>query len=293
MAGAEHDEAATRTRSSRADALWAEVRVDPVEIALPGGVGYTLRAYRSSTEVTHPTVIARVDDDSDDFDAASAAVARRRRPSEDEDLDESDRDDLDETDLDESDVDDLAEEDLDEEDEDEDEDQDDEDEEEPEQEVPVFLGRDGKVFLFHSPDKLVEFVTSGADHDLQQLDTWSTLVKRVTAKDIVPAEDDTYELDLVVENLRGGADAWDPALILRAGEIARDLGFALRIETVMVQLASGTPLDEFDEALRAAEGGGFGGMLARRKLKKFSAQQMSLSWRTIIGKISAAVDWRD
>ncbi len=286
MAG-EPDEGAASTRSTRIDKLWADVRVEPVEIALPGGVGYTLRAYRSSAEIARPTVTRAVDDESDDFDAASAAVARRRRGAIDdddlEDADGIDRDDLDEDDLDDLDDDDLDD-DLD--------DEDDEDEE-VEQEVPVFLGKGGKVYLFHSPDKLVEFVKSGAEHDLSQIDTWPTLVKRVTTRDIVPLAEDTYELDLVVENLRGGSDVWDANLILRAGELARDLSFALRIDPVLVALSAGTPLDQLDEALRAAEGGGVAGMLARRRLKKIPAQQSSLAWRTIIGKISAAVDWRD
>jgi Nucleic-acid-binding protein possibly involved in ribosomal biogenesis len=289
VAEAEHDEDATRTRSSRTDELWAEVRVDPIEIALPGGVGYTLRAYRMSTEIARPTATARSEEESDEFEAASAAVARRRRSTSDEDETELDEADLDQTDLDETD---LEEEDLDEDEEDERDDEDDE-EEEPEQEVPVFLSRNGKLLLFHSPDALVEFIKSGAEHDLSQIDTWDTLVKRVTSEDIVPLEEDTYELDLVVENLRGGPDAWDPPLILRAGEIARDLSYALRIDPVLVALSSGTPLDELDEALRAAEGGGLSGMLARRRLRKIPAQQSSLAWRTIIGKISAAVDWRD
>lgn len=285
MAG-EPDEGAASTRSTRIDKLWADVRVDPLEIALPGGVGYTLRAYRSSTEIARPTVTRAVDDDSDDFDAASAAVARRRRGATDdedlEDVDDIDRDDLDDDDLD----DDLH-------DEFDDEDDEDEDEEEVEQEIPVFLGKGGKLYLFHSPDKLVEFVKSGAEHDLSQLDTWPTLVKRVTSRDIVPLAADTYELDLVVENLRGGSDVWDANLVLRAGELARDLSFALRIDPVLVALSAGTPLDQLDEALRAAEGGGVAGMLARRRLRKIPAQQSSLAWRTIIGKISAAVDWRD
>lgn len=282
MAGAEDGETAPRTRSSRTDALWAEVKVDPIEIALPGGVGYTLRAYRSSTEVSLPTAVPRSDDDSDEFDAASAAVARRRRGT----TDEEDEDEETDLDLDEE----LEEAELEEEFADED---DDEEEQEPEQEVPVFLARNGKLFLFHSPEKLVAFIKSDADHDLRQIDTWGTLVKKVTAKDIVPLEEDTYELDLVVENLRGGSDVWDAPLILRAGEIARDLSFALRIDPVLVALSSGTPLDQLDEALRAAEAGGLGGMLARRRLRKIPAQQSSLAWRTIIGKISAAVDWRD
>jgi hypothetical protein len=302
VAGAEADEAATRKRSSRTEALWSEVRVGPIEIALPAGVGYTLRAYRSSTEIDRPAPVDRTDDESDEFSAASAAVARRRRGNTDEDDDEDAYDD--ETDLDESeeaiDEDELDEDELDEDELDEDEDEeeeaeeaDEDEDEEPEQEIPVFLGRNGKVFLFHSPEALVEFVKSGAEHDLSQIDTWSTLVKRVTAKDIAPVDDDTYELDLVVENLRGGSDVWDAPLILRAGEIARDLSFALRIDSVLVALSAGTPLDQLDEALRAAEGGGIGGMLARRRLRKIPAQQSSLAWRTIIGKISAAADWRD
>ena len=45
--------------------------------------------------------------------------------------------------------------------------------------------------------------------------------------------------------------------------------------------------------LRSAESGGMGGFFGRRKLRKIGAQQASLGWRSIIGKISAAVDWRD
>jgi hypothetical protein len=289
VAAAEPDGDVRNTRSSRTNKLWAEVQVDPVEIALPGGVGYTLRAYRSSTQIARATVTRPGDEEADDYDAASAAVARRRRGVDEDDEDEP-VDELDEDEFDEEDFEDELDED---EDEDEQDDVDDEDEAEVEQDIPVFLGRDGKVFLFHNPDKLVEFVKSGAEHELSQIDTWGTLVKRVTSRDIVPLEDDTYELDLVVENLRGGSDVWDAALILRAGEIARDLSFALRIDPVLVALSAGTPLDQLDEALRAAEAGGVGAIFARRRLRKIPAQQSSLAWRTIIGKISAAADWRD
>lgn len=297
MAASEPDEDVPNARPSRTEKLWADVRIEPVEIALPGGVGYTLRAYRSSAEIAQPETTRPVDDDLDDFDAASAAVARRRRGGGTDDTDADQTDDVsDELDEDELDEDELDDEDADEDeldDEVEEEDLEDEEDEEVVQDVPVFLGRNGRVFLFHSQDKLVEFVKSGAEHDLSQLDTWSALVKRVGGKDIVPLEADTYELDLVVENLRGGPDAWDSALILKAGEIARDLSFALRLDPVMIALSAGTPLDDLDEALRSAESGGLGALFARRKLRKIPAQQTSLAWRTIIGKISAAAEWRD
>src|SRR5262249_2225973 len=137
-------------------------------------------------------------------------------------------------------------EDLEEDDEDEDEEED-EEEAQADEETPIFLGNKGKVYLFHSPDKLVEFVKSGAEHDLSQLDSWPDLLRRVRSDDIDPIDEDRYELDLVVENLRGGPDAWDAPLILKAGELARDLGFALRLDAVMIAMSSGSPLDDLDE----------------------------------------------
>ncbi len=276
-------------RSRRTSALWTDVRIDPVEIALPGGVGYTLRAYRPSDEIAQGSADRDSEAEVDDFDAAAAAVARRRRASDGEDLsveddaaDEPEEDELDDEELD----DEFDEESF-------DEDLEDEEAEDLNQEVPVFLGRNGRFYLFHRPEKLVEFVRSGVEHDLSQLDTWSTLAERIGPDDIVALDEDSYELDLVVENLRGGADAWEPTLILKAGELARDLGFALRMEPVLVSLAAGSPLDDLDEALRGAERGGVGSFFAKRKLRKIPAQQSSLAWRTVIGKISAVADWRD
>ncbi|HWB36715.1 MAG TPA: DNA primase, partial [Rugosimonospora sp.] len=48
-----------------------------------------------------------------------------------------------------------------------------------------------------------------------------------------------------------------------------------------------------DDALRASVAGGVGGFLGRRRLKKIGTEAAPLSWRTIIGKISDVVDWRD
>jgi hypothetical protein len=291
-------------RTESTDRLWNEVRIDPVEIALPGGVGYTLRAYRLAAELAKPD-IGHGNRELDDFDVAAAAVARRRRTllvdgdGEAVEVDVSgtpkdhgarrDRTDVDELDSD-KDLDELE---LEERLEDDGQDgEEDKNEAEPE-EVPTFLGRNGRLYLFHSPEKLVEFVKSGAEHDLSELDTWADLADRVTVDDIVARDDDSYELDLVVENLRGGPDAWDPPLILKAGEVARDLGYALQLETVLGSLSSGSPLDDLDEALRATEAGGIGSFFARRRLRKIPTQQTSLAWRTVIGKVSAAADWRD
>jgi hypothetical protein len=271
-------------RPARTEALWADTRISPVEIALPGGVGFTLRAYRPSDEVATLILDRDAEAHLDEYEAATAAVVGNRRGGH-----EVDDEDLEETAEDES------------EDEEPDAEADDEAEEEELEEelagdvedVPLFLGRAGRIYLFHSAEKLVEFVQSDAEHDLSQLDTWSDLARRVRAADVVPLTEDSYELDLVVENLRGGPDAWDSTLVLKAGELARDVAYALRIDSVMTALSPGSPLDDLDEALRAADAGGVGSFFARRRLRKIPAQQSALGWRTIIGKISAATDWRD
>ncbi|MDI5941494.1 DNA primase, partial [Micromonospora sp. DH15] len=49
----EIDEDAERPSAREADrALWDELRIDPVEIALPAGTGFTLRANRPAGELT-------------------------------------------------------------------------------------------------------------------------------------------------------------------------------------------------------------------------------------------------
>ncbi|MEV1285848.1 DNA primase [Micromonospora sp. NPDC049679] len=271
--------------------LWEDVRIDPVEIALPAGAGFTLRAYRPANEVT-PTDIAEREDD-DLFAAKSRHAVAAEEDDDDETVvildeeflaaaedDETDRgerpgkharDDEDETDADA---------------------RADEDEVDTE-EVPVFLTHRGRLLLFKTPESLVGFVRSGAPNDLAQLDTWADLTERIQPADVTPLDEDSYELDLVVENLRGGHDTWDAPLLIEAGEVARDLAYALRLPSVLDMLSAGSSLDDLDEALRSTVDGGIGGFMGRRRLKKIGAQTASLGWRTIIGKISAAVDWRD
>lgn len=265
--------------------LWEEVRIEPVEIALPGGVALTLRAFRTSSELT-PTEAAV--EEEDPFDARKRNNAERDEDQAEVIVDEEfqallaeGEADPDAKSADEPDPADF-------------EDEKDEDEKKADdEEVPMFLSHKGRLLAFKSPESLVSFIRSGAPHDLAQLDSWAALADRVQSTHIDPQPDDRYELDLVVENLRGGHDSWDLPLLIAAGEVARDLGYALRLKPVILALSPGSPLDDLDESLRSAENGGMGGFFGRRRLKKIGAQQASLGWRSVIGKISAAVDWRD
>jgi hypothetical protein len=199
-----------RTLSDAAAARWAEIEVDPIELALPSGVGLTLRHYDTDT-----------DEDGDEVEEA------------------------------------------------------------------VMLTSGGKLHLFRSAEGLVDFVKSDAEHDLTYLDGWSKLTEALRPEDVVPDDDDEYSLDLVVENLRGGHDVWEPELLIAAGEVSRDIAYACELNDVLTVLAPGSPLDNLDEGLRS------GGFLARRRLKKIGSEQAALGWRSVIGKISAAVEWHD
>ncbi|MEU4474778.1 DNA primase [Micromonospora sp. NPDC023888] len=282
----EEAEETDRPSASADRSLWDELRIDPVEIALPAGTGFTLRAYRPASSLT-PTDVTERDQD-DPF------LARRQVVEEEDDetvviLDEDLAEEFADSDEDESTrraagkADDETEAEADE----------DVTDEADDEEVPVFLSNRGKLLLFTTPESLVSFIRSGAPNDLSQLDSWNELSERVEPADIAPLDEDTYELDLVVENLRGGHDTWDSTLLIEAGEIARDISYALRLPAVLDMLSAGSSLDDLDEALRATANGGIGAFMGRRRLKKIGAQTASLGWRTIVGKISAVVDWRD
>lgn len=297
-------------RDSDADAFWEKVGVEPVEIAMPKGVGLTLRAYRMSDVV----------DEEEDEDVEKAEADEK--PAEPEDSEEQDEDEEDEKPakkgkkgkkkkqgkkpaaeaepeedtvptFEDPDAEEPPPEAFDDEIE---EDEDDEDAEkvielEPE-EIPVFLTHRGKLPLFESAEALVAYVKSGKPNDLTVIDTWDELVDDIKPEYVVPAEADAYGLDLVVKNLRGGHDTWDPELVIGAGELARDLGYALRQESIMSSLSAGSPLDKLDNAMRDLSEGPIRRMLARRKLRKVGTQQTALAWRGIINKINEAVDWR-
>lgn len=282
-------EGVARITADSGSSLWVDVRIDPVEIALPAGIGYTLRAYRPAGELTPTMVDGREDDDPFAHQAGAgtgdedeviildegfnAAIAEETAGSaEPREAEETEREEEEEGREEEEEEEDTAAED---------------------EEVPVFLSHRGRLLLFHSKESLVDFIRSGQPNDLAQVDTWPELVERLQPDDLVPRKGDSYELDLVVENLRGGHDAWDVELLIAAGEIARDLGYALRLGPLVTALSPGSPLDDLDEALRRTAGGGLGGFLGRRRLRRIGAQQATLGWRTIIGKISAVVYWRD
>ena len=210
----EHRVGGSQTRSTStarpADrALWDELRIDPVEIALPAGTGFTLRAYRPARRADpdrrhrarrgRPLPgpppgrrgrgrgrggrdprrgVRRPVRGGGGGRRAARAVAGATPPTAAED--EAD------------------------------EDEDEEDEPRATRRCRSSSATAASCCCSRRPESLVSFVRSGAPNDLSQLDSWNELSERVEPADIAPLDEDTYELDLVVENLRGGHDTWDP-----------------------------------------------------------------------------------
>src|SRR5215207_4130366 len=198
---------------AEASAIWAEYGISPLEIAMPGNkVGLTLRAYRMASELT-PTDVTEREDDDEVFNARDA-----RRSIEDDELPEFEwtKEQLDEIAAGDSD-DAVADEAVESADSSEEEDDETDDDAPADEEVPIFLSHKGNVLLFKSAEGLVSLIKSKAPHDMTQLEGWKKFAGAVKASDVQVDESDTYELDLVVENLRGGPDAWDADLLLSAG----------------------------------------------------------------------------
>ena len=264
---AESDEPA---RSAETDKLWNEMSVDPVELHLGKDSGFTLRAYRMS-DTLPGAKNAQESEGAEADDADDADTDELPDIAEDEDAPEPDPADF-----------------ADDEPEDEEEDALDASPEE----VPVFLTRKGKLLVFREPEALVAYVRDNDDHDLAVIEEYGELQDRLDTADIACDEDDTYELDLVVANLRGGQEAWEPELLIKAAEVGRDLGFALKNDSVIGALAPGSPLDDLDETFRIVVDGGLRGKLAKRRLKRNDAQQAAIAWRGVIAKINDHVEWR-
>ncbi|MDQ6875193.1 MAG: hypothetical protein M3042_09065 [Actinomycetota bacterium] len=151
---------------------------------------------------------------------------------------------------------------------------------------PVFLGRDRRVFAFRSTEGLVAFLRGGEPHDLAGLPGWEA-VPAASEIDVTPDDLGTYQLDMVVEMLRAGADSWDSELLVLAGEIARDVAKYAELPDVLGALAAGSPLDTLDDDLRD------GGFLARRRLRKLDGDTLAIGWRSVISRVAAAVEFRD
>jgi hypothetical protein len=107
-----------------------------------------------------------------------------------------------------------------------------------------FLGRNGEVFVFESPDDLARFCAGNEDHDLTEIASWAEVAD--TDVPPLPADQDRYDLtelsDVLGEVADGAAGLVDHSAFAQPVEGVRDLAEYARLTRVDELLAPSSPL---------------------------------------------------
>ncbi len=107
-----------------------------------------------------------------------------------------------------------------------------------------FLGRDGEVFLFASPEELSRFCAGDEPHDLTEIASWPEVADTETPP--LPADQDRYDLtelaDVLGEVADGAGGLVQHRALLQPVEGARDLAEYAGLTRVEALLAPTTPL---------------------------------------------------
>jgi hypothetical protein len=110
--------------------------------------------------------------------------------------------------------------------------------------VARFLGRDGEIFLFDTPQELARFCKGSEEHDLLEIASWP----EVADTDVLPlpADQDRYDLpglsEVLSEVADGAAGLVDHRAFAQPVEGARDLAEYASLPRVEELLAASSPL---------------------------------------------------
>jgi hypothetical protein len=112
------------------------------------------------------------------------------------------------------------------------------------EDVVRFLGRDGEIYLFESPEALSRFCAGNEDHDLSEIASWPQVA--VTDVPPLPSEQDRYDLTELAEVLGEVADGASGLVDHRAFaqpvEGVRDLAEYAGLARVEQLLSPASPL---------------------------------------------------
>lgn len=151
-----------------------------------------------------------------------------------------------------------------------------------------FLGAGGKIFLFRSPERLLDFIGSDKEHDLVGLATWSELIAGVAkhGHPIVVSKEDDYDLAGADVLIHGKDVIWDPAPLAYAADLLLDVAEYAELERVTELLNTESKLSEAVAAARAGQG---------RTLRPNPVEQEQLAneWGEAISAVTHLVSWRD
>ncbi|WP_100501743.1 hypothetical protein [Geodermatophilus chilensis] len=149
-----------------------------------------------------------------------------------------------------------------------------------------FLGRDGEVFLFDSPEELTRFCRGSEAHDLTEIASWPEVADTTTPP--LPADQDRYDLAETSELLAQVADG--------AGGLVDHRVLAQQVEGVG-DIAEYAGLTRVEELLRPDAP--LGRAVARGErvpdtpLRAEDAAALRPAWDEVVTEVSGALVFRD
>ncbi|WP_432050628.1 J domain-containing protein [Verrucosispora sp. NA02020] len=158
-------------------------------------------------------------------------------------------------------------------------------------EQAVFPGADGHLLLFRSQESLHRYLTEPGAHELATAPGWDDFmnwVLRTGMRD--DDEEQSYDFDLIVYNLRFPIAQWVPRLFITHRDLVMEVAEAFEWDDVRTLLRVGSPLDRLDDLMRVADRP-LTGWKARRQLGSFPSGPVNTAWRQVIRLVGAHVRW--
>jgi hypothetical protein len=149
-----------------------------------------------------------------------------------------------------------------------------------------FLGRNGEVFLFETPEALSRFCAGSEEHDLTEIASWPEVADTDTPP--LPADQDRYDLTELSEVLTEVADG--------AGGLVDHRAFAQPVEGVR-DLAEYAGLSRVEELLAPASPLGRAAARGEREpgatLRQEDAAELRPLWNEVVTLVSGTLVFRD
>jgi hypothetical protein len=154
------------------------------------------------------------------------------------------------------------------------------------EDVARFLGRDGEIFLFSTPDDLARFCAGNEPHDLQEIASWPEVADTDVAP--LPAEEDRYDLtelsEVLAEVADGAAGLVDHRAFVQPVEGVRDLAEYAGLTRVEELLA---PSSALGRSVTRAE------REPEATLRQEDAAELRPQWDEVVTLVSSALVFRD
>ncbi|MFI7077322.1 J domain-containing protein [Micromonospora sp. NPDC049903] len=157
-------------------------------------------------------------------------------------------------------------------------------------EQALFLGADGDLLLFRSPESLHRYLTEPGAHELAAVPGWDDFMNWALRTGMRDDDEQSYDFDLIVYNLRFPITEWVPRLFIGHRDLVLELAEAFEWDDVRRLLRVGSPLDELDDLMRVADRP-LSGWKARRQLGQLQSGPVNRAWRQVIRLVGAHVRW--